>query len=154
MGHFIQVSTRNQKIEDEINGVKIESVQCVTDLGVTIASNFKFFQQCTDAAGKVNKMLGFINRNFSFKNKDTVQPPYISFVRHHLDYAVQFWKPRLTKNIAKLEAVQGRTTTMITFLCNKSYEERPASLNLFSFEKHRLRSKLLSVLKYFKASRM
>ncbi len=30
----------------EMNGVKLESVQCVKDLGVSIASNLKFSQQC------------------------------------------------------------------------------------------------------------
>ncbi len=50
-----------------MNGVKLDSVQCVKDLGVSIASNLKFSQQCKDAADKANRMLGFINRNFSFK---------------------------------------------------------------------------------------
>ncbi len=50
-----------------MNGVKIESVQGVKDLDVTIAWDLKFSQQCKDAAGKANRMLGFINRIFSFK---------------------------------------------------------------------------------------
>ncbi len=61
---------RNQKYDYEICGVKLESVQCVKDLGVTIASNLKFSQHCKVTAGKANRMLGFININFSFKNKD------------------------------------------------------------------------------------
>ncbi len=73
--------------------VKLESVQCVKDVGVTIASSLKFSQQCKDAAGKANRMLGFINRNFSFKNKDIILPLYVSLVRLKLEYAVQFWSP-------------------------------------------------------------
>ncbi len=88
-----------------MNGVKLESVQCVKDVGVTIVSSLKFF-----AAGKANRMLGFINRNFSFKNKDVILPLYISLVRPHLEYVVQFWSPRHAKDIAKLEAVQRRAT--------------------------------------------
>ncbi len=42
-----------------MKGVKLESVLCGIDLAVTIASNLKFFQQCKDAAGKANRMLGF-----------------------------------------------------------------------------------------------
>ncbi len=71
-----------------MNGVKLESVQCVKDFGVTIASSLKFSQQCKDAAGKANRMLGFINRNFSFKNKDIILPLYASLVRPHLDYGM------------------------------------------------------------------
>ncbi len=59
----LQVGTRNQKFDYEMNGTEIESVQCVKELGVTIASGLKFSQQCKETAGKANRMLGFINRN-------------------------------------------------------------------------------------------
>ncbi len=36
---LLQVGTRNQKLEYEMNGTKLESVQCIIDLGVTIASS-------------------------------------------------------------------------------------------------------------------
>ncbi len=90
--HILHVGTRNQKFNYEMNGVKLDSVQCVIkDLGVSIASKIKFSQQCKDAASKANRMLGFINRNFSFKNKDIILPLYISLVRPHLEYTVEFW---------------------------------------------------------------
>ena len=54
--------------------VIFESIQSVKDLGVIIASNSKLIQQCKDAVGKTNRMLGFINRNFSFKNKEVILP--------------------------------------------------------------------------------
>ncbi len=57
-----------------MKGTKLESVQCVKELGVTVAST----QQCKDAAGKANRMLGFIDRNFSFKNKNVILPLYTS----------------------------------------------------------------------------
>ncbi len=52
-----------------MHGVKLKSVQCVKDLGVKIASNLRFSQQCIDAANKVNRMLGFIKRNFCSRIK-------------------------------------------------------------------------------------
>ncbi len=82
--HILQVGTRNQKFEYEMNGTKLESIQCVKDLGVIIASGFIFSQQCKDATGKDNKMLNFIERNFSFENKDVTLPLYFSLVRPHL----------------------------------------------------------------------
>ncbi len=54
--HILQVGTRNQKFHYETNGTKLESVPCVKDLGITIASSVKFSQQCKDAAGKANRM--------------------------------------------------------------------------------------------------
>ncbi len=122
-----------------MNGTKLESVHCVKDLGVSVASSLKFSQQCKNATDKANRMLGFINRNISFKTKDVILPLYTSLVRPHLEYAVQFWAPHHAKDIAKLEAVQRRATKMIASLRNKPYEERLARLNLFSLEKRRFR---------------
>ncbi len=127
--HILQVGAKNNKYEYEMGGVKQESVHCVKDLGVT---NVKFSQHCKEAACKANKMLDFINKIFSFTNKDIILPMYISLVRPHLEYAVQFWSPHHAKDIAKLEAVQRRATKMILSLRNKSYQERLARLNLFS----------------------
>ncbi len=44
--------------------MKLESVQCVKDLGVTTVSNVKLSLNCKEVACKGNRMLGFINRNF------------------------------------------------------------------------------------------
>ncbi len=147
---ILQVGIRNQKIEHEMNGTKLESVQSVKDLGVTIASRLKFSQQCKNAAGKANRMLGFINRNFPFKNKYVILPVYTSLVRPHLEYAEWFWAPHHAKDLAKLDGVQRRATKMITSLRNKSYEERLARLNLFSLEKRQLRGKIIECFKILK----
>ncbi len=58
------VGTRNQKLDYKMNDTKIGSVQCVKDLGVTIASSLKISQQCKEAAGKANRMLGFKKQKF------------------------------------------------------------------------------------------
>ncbi len=76
--HILHVGTRDQKFDYKMNGVEFESVQCIKDLGVSIASNLTFSQQCKDAPGKTNRMLGFINRNIPFKNKYIILPLYIS----------------------------------------------------------------------------
>ncbi len=96
--HILQVGTRNLRYDYEMSGEKLERVQCVKDLGVTIAWNLKFSQQCEDAADKANRMLSFTKRNFSFKNKGIILLLYNSLVRPHLEYAVQFWWPHLAKD--------------------------------------------------------
>ncbi len=119
--HIQHVGTRDQKKNDyEMNGVKLDSVQCVKDLGVSIASDLKFFHQCKDATGKANRMQGFINRNFSFKNKNIILPMYISLVKPHLGICRAILVAPSYKNIAIFEAVQRRATMMITSLRNKS----------------------------------
>ncbi len=54
--YILLVGTRNQKFDYEMNGVKLESVQCGKDFGVSIESNLKFSQQCKDAEGKANNV--------------------------------------------------------------------------------------------------
>ncbi len=68
--HILLLGTRSQKIDYEINDTKLESVQCVKDIDITITSSFKSSQQCKDVVGEANRVLSFIRRNISFKNKD------------------------------------------------------------------------------------
>ncbi len=96
-----------------MNCMKIESLQCVKDLGVTIALNRKFSQQCKDAKGKANRILDFINRIFFFRNLDIILPLYITLAKLYLEYGVQLWTLRHTKYIAKLEGVHRRATKMM-----------------------------------------
>ncbi len=95
----LQVGTRNKKFDYEMRSVKIKSVQCTKDLGVKIVSNLKFSQQCVDAANKAYNMLGFIKRNFLFKNESVILLLYTSLVRPHMEYRVQFWSPHHAKDI-------------------------------------------------------
>ncbi len=88
MCQILQVGSRNIKKDYEMCGVKIESVHSVKDIGVTVASNVKFSQQCNKSVKKANMMIGLTKRIFSFKNKDIIQTLYSSFVRPHLEYAV------------------------------------------------------------------
>jgi len=144
---LLQIGNRNNKFSYEINGQKLNSSSSVKDLGVTISHNLKFSQQCNEASSKANKILGFINRNFTYKSKDIILPLYTSMVRPHLEYAVQFWDPYLQKDIKKLESVQRRATKLIPELRNKTYEDRLKELNLFSLSKRRLRGKLIECFK-------
>ena len=79
--------------------MKHESVQKCKNLDVMIASNIKFFQHSKDATDKIDIILGFINITFSFNNKTMIFLLYISLVRPHLQFAVQFG--RLTLQMIK-----------------------------------------------------
>ena len=104
-----------------MKGRKISTSNSVKDLGITLSRDLKFSQHCSEAAKKVNKMLGFMKRNFTFMSKATVIPLYKSLVRPHLEYSVHFWAPHLSKDIAKLETVQRRATKLIPSIRNKPY---------------------------------
>ena len=147
---MLQIGSLNKKYCYSMMGQNIKTTPTVKDLGVTISANLKFSQQCNEAAKKANRMLGFIKRNFTYKSKDIILPLYNSLVRPHLEYAVQFWAPHLSKDIHKLESVQRRATKLIPSIRNKPYEERLKDLNLFSLSKRRLRGKLIECFKIIK----
>ncbi len=86
------------KNDNEMRGDDLNSVHSVKDLGVTVTSNFKFFQQCNESVIRANRIMGLIKINYSLKNKDVVLSLNNSFVRPHLEYAVQFWCPHHAKD--------------------------------------------------------
>ena len=50
-------------------------------------------QQCLNARKKANKMLVVIKRNVSYKSNELVTKLYNSFIRPHLEYCEQAWRP-------------------------------------------------------------
>ena len=55
---------------------------------------------------------------------------YVSLVRSHLTYCSQLWRPRLIKDIKRLEQVQRRCTKFILQDYSPTYKSRLRALNL------------------------
>ena len=138
----MHIGYRNQNVQYSLLGRKIESTDQEKDLGVLVSSDLKFSKQCIEVEKKAQKLLGYIKRQFSNKNKKIVLALYNSLVRPHLEYAVQFWAPSLRKDIDRLEAVQARATKLIPSIRQLGYQRRLERLNLYSLETHRLRGQL------------
>ena len=146
----MHIGHNNLNANYELLGHNIESVDKEKDLGVVISKDLKFSQQCIEAERKAQKLVGYIKRQFSHRNKEIVLPLYNSIVRPHLEYAVQFWAPSLRKDIDRLEAVQARATKLIPSVRNFGYQRRLDRLNLFSLETRRLRGQLIETFKILK----
>lgn len=119
------------------------------DLGVVVNNDLKVHKQCLEARNRANKMLGIINRNVSYKSKEVICKLYNSYVRPHLEYCIQAWKPHHRGDLNMLEKVQRRATKMIPSLKNLSYEDRLRELGMFSFERRCNRGDLIEVYKMF-----
>jgi len=143
----MHIGYRNPNSEYFLQGKALESTDCEKDLGVVITNDLKFSQQCIAAEKRAQKLLGYIKRQFGYRNKEIVLCLYNSLVRPHLEYAVQFWSPSYRKDIIRLERVQARATKLIPELRHMCYADRLKELNLFSLEARRLRGQLIEVFK-------
>ena len=67
------------------------------DLRIIITKDRKWQKQTEKSCKTANRVLGFIARNFRYKNKELILPSYKSLVRQHLEHGVQFRSPHLIK---------------------------------------------------------
>lgn len=89
------------------NGVSLERVTSIRDLGVIINSKLNFSDHITMTTSKAFAMLGFIRRNaYEFRDVYALKNVYCTIVRSLLEYAVQIWAPYIVTHITRIERVQ------------------------------------------------
>ncbi len=143
----MHIGQGNCRTSYSLLGRDIATTDLEKDLGVLISSDLKFSKQCIEVEKKAQRLLGYIKRQFRYRNKEIVLTLYNSLIRPHLEYAVQFWSPSLKKDIAKLERVQARATKLIPSIRHMGYQRRLKALGLFTLETRRLRGQLIEVFK-------
>ena len=143
----MHIGQANSKSDYSLQGKAMVVTDLEKDLGVLISSDLKFSKQCIEVEKKAQKLLGYIKRQFKYRNKEIVLTLYNALIRPLLEYAVQFWSPALRKDIERLEKVQARATKLIPSLRRLSYEDRLRALDLFPLETRRLRGQLIEVFK-------
>ena len=72
---------------------------------------------------------------------------YKSFVRPHMEFAIQVWSPYLKRDIECLERVQRRAAKLVKEFRKLSYEDRLCKLKLTSLVNRRLRGDLIETYK-------
>ena len=87
-----------------------------------------------------------------YKEKELIIPLYktiviLLYIRPHLEYCIQAWKPYRKKDIDIPERVHRRATKMIQKLRNISYEMRLKECGLTTLETRRLRGDQIEVFK-------
>ena len=76
------------------------------DLGIIIDADRTFDVHVSEKIKKANNMLGLIRKYFSCLNDDLLQPLYMAFVLHLVEYGAPVWSGRLKKSqIRALEKI-------------------------------------------------
>ena len=115
-----------------IYGKILRKSVCEKDLGILVSNDMKFHEHAANQAKKANQTLSLIRRNIKYINKETFKILYGTFVRRHLEFAVQLWAHQDMKYCNKLESIQRRATKLVPSLKNLKYDERLKQLNLMS----------------------
>ena len=119
---------KNQLFDYSMVGRPLEVVEFEKDVGVIIDNTLKPSLQCVKAAKKGQMVLGQLARAVSYRDKVTFFNLYKTYVRPHLEYAVQAWSPWNAGDKSALENVQKRAVGMISNLRGRTYEEMLAEL--------------------------
>ena len=145
--HIMHFGRNNQLYSYQMNGEKLEEVVEEKDVGVLIHSSLKPSAQCAQAAKKGNQVLGQLYRAVTYRDKVTFKNLYCTYVRPHLEYAVQAWSPWTNEDINLLEQVQRRMVRSISGLKGVTYEDKLTEIGLTTLEARRRRGDLIEVYK-------
>ncbi|BHF84567.1 hypothetical protein SprV_0902771800 [Sparganum proliferum] len=126
-----------------LHGTPLQQVDSQKDLGVWITSSLKPTLHCAKAAKSAMATLQLIKRAFMGFDTDCFSKIFGTYVRPHLEYAIQAWRPWTAKDYTVLEKVQRRATKMTQGLGALPYETRLSTLNLFPLSYRQLRGDLI-----------
>ena len=80
----------------KLNGSKLEIVDSVKYLGITISSDLTWSKHINIIGSKARKLVGLLFRQFyRCADTDTIRKLYITIIRLHLEYASQVWASRI-----------------------------------------------------------
>nr|VZI08040.1 unnamed protein product [Spirometra erinaceieuropaei] len=97
-----------------LTGKPLQEVDAQKDLGVWITTSLKPSLQCSKVAKSAMSMLYLVKRAFSSFDEDCFAKVFQTFVRPHLEFAIQAWGPWTAKDFGILEKVQRRATKLVS----------------------------------------
>ena len=143
---ILHLGSNNPQFVYNMEGVTLNAASNQKDLGVFVDQSAKSSLQVSKAAQKANRVLGQLLRSFKCREKNVMVQLYKTFVRPHLEYAVQAWCPYTIKDIDALEKVQKRFLRQITSLSG-TYEDKLLKTGLTSLKDRRTRGDCIETFK-------
>ena len=122
----------------------------VKDLGVTVQSNLRSVQHCTEIANKANTRAKLILKAFLSRDPDIYAQAFVTYVRPLLEYCSPAWNPHFKCDIDVVKKVQRSFTRKVYYMCDLSpanYNERLERLGLTRLELRRIHADLILMFK-------
>jgi len=143
----LHLGSNNLKFTYKLNNTPIPQTLQAKDLGIIIDSNLKFHAQALAASAKARKVGNYLLKYLSFINCDTLKILINSFIRPHLEYCIQAWRPFYHKSFAVLERTFRSFTKRCPETASLPYPERLKVLGLRSLQARFDRGDLLQTFK-------
>ena len=102
----MHVGHGNPRHSYKMHGTQLEETKEERDLGVLMSHTLKPRTQCLKAARTATQVLNQIMRSFHFRDGHIFLQLYKTYVRPHLEFAVQAWPPWTAGDQEILERVQ------------------------------------------------
>ncbi|KAL1446041.1 hypothetical protein WDU94_012207 [Cyamophila willieti] len=103
-----------------INGIEMNRVNQVKDLGVIFDHDLKFNSHYNAVVNKAFRTLGFLYRNSrEFESANTLKSLYYTLVRSSLEYSAVIWSPMYNVHIDAFEKVQRVFLRMLSYKSNE-----------------------------------
>nr|VZH96736.1 unnamed protein product [Spirometra erinaceieuropaei] len=133
-----------------LGGAALQEVEAQRDLGVLTTSSLKPSAHCSRVAKSAMSVLYAIKRAFMDFDEEAFSKTFGTFVRPHLEYGIQAWRPWAVLDQNCLERVQRRATKMVSGQSSFPYATRLVNLHLFPLSYRQLRGDLLQAFRIVK----
>ena len=104
----MKLSANREYIYTNSEGMSTKILSSIVerDLGIMISSDMKWKTQTTNACNKALSSLGRIRNAFKYFDSNIVRIIYPTFIRPHLEFAIQVWNPQTTEESNRLKKIQ------------------------------------------------
>ncbi|BHF84352.1 hypothetical protein SprV_0902750300 [Sparganum proliferum] len=125
----------------------LQEVDAQKDFGVWITTSLKPSLQCSKVAKSEMSILYLVKRTFSSFDEDCFVKVFGTFVRPHMELAIQAWRPWTATDLGILEKVQRRATELVSGPWSLPYETRSANLDFFPLNYRHIRGHLIQAFR-------
>ena len=121
------------------------------DLGIATCGNLSWSTHCNKVCASAYQSLHLLRRSIFSSNPNLKKRLYVTLVRCHFAYCSQLWRPRLIRNIKRVENVQRRATCFIVGSHLSGYKERLLRVGLLPLASWLELNDVMFIIRCFKS---